>query len=164
METLRELTHDYALLLELSDSDDPEDQEAFETSLDGLTYMIGEKADQYAYVIAAINARQDAVNAEIVRLTHRKKAMENSVKRMKERLIEAMDGMQTTKIQTDLHTFSIQKNGGKQPIQIDEADVPDSYKKVILETDTERIRKELEAGNELPFARFQERGRQLRIR
>lgn len=164
METLRELTHDYALLLELSDSDDPEDQEAFETSLDGLTYMIGEKADQYAYVLDAINARQEAVKAEIDRLTRRKRAMENSVKRMKERIVEAMDTMGTTKVQTDLHTFSIQKNGGKQPLSVDEMDVPDNYKKIILEIDNDKIRKALEAGAELPFARFLERGRQLRIR
>ena len=67
------------------------------------------------------------------------------------------------KITTDFHTFIVCKNGGKQPMEIT-GDVPDNYKRVVYETDTEKIRKELEAGATLPFAHLEECGEHLRIK
>lgn len=162
METLRQLSREYALLMELAG--DPEDEEAFETTLESLTFEIDAKADSYADVIAAITSRASACKAEADRLATRAKTYENSVKRLKNRLMEVMVQMDRKKIETDLHTFSIQKNGGKRPLEIDEERVPDSYKRVILETDKELIRKCLDKGQELDFARYGETGSHLRIR
>jgi hypothetical protein len=89
--------------------------------------------------------------------------VDNSIDRMKARIKEAMELMDKTEIKTDLHTFKIQKNGGKQAMKIT-ADVPDAYTKIIIEPDNDKIRAALESGEELPFAELLPRGTQLRIK
>ena len=68
-----------------------------------------------------------------------------------------------TKFATDLFSFNIAKNGGKQTLTID-GEVPQEYTKTIVENDTEKIRQVLEAGQELPFAHLEPRGESLRIK
>ena len=62
-----------------------------------------------------------------------------------------------------MFTFNIAKNGGKQALTID-GDVPEEYTKTVIENDTEKIRADLEAGKELPFAHLEPRGESLRIK
>lgn len=159
--TIYEITEEYRALLDLGA--DPEDEQLFLDTLEGLDFELELKADDYAAVIAEFTAHADKVQKEIDRLTGMKKAAENSVKRMKERLLKAMQETGKDKIKTDLHTFSIQKNGGKQALDIF-GDVPDEYLKVVYEKDADKIREDLQAGKELPFARLLERGVHLRIR
>ena len=163
MSSLFQLEDQYILLSQLGDSDDPEDQQAFLDTLEGLTGEIEMKADSYAVVITQFKNQSEAIDAEIKRLRKRKEAVDNSVDRMKARIKEAMELMGKTEIKTDLHTFKIQKNGGKQAMEIT-GDVPDEFQRIVYETDTEKIRKALESGEELPFAELLPRGTQLRIR
>jgi hypothetical protein len=73
------------------------------------------------------------------------------------------DTLHETKIKTDLHIFTVCRNGGKQPMEIT-GEVPDNYKRIVYETDTEKIRAALEAGEELTFAHLNERGTHLMIK
>lgn len=167
METLYELTSDYLGLLELAGSDDPEDQEAFETTLEGLLACIDKKADSYATVLVEMGGRVDIITNEINRLTAIKKAIEDHQKRMKERLLETMQITGRDVIKTDLHTFKIVKNGGKLPLVIEDgANIPDKWCKVIVEPDKDKIRTALETGNTeaLAFAHLGERGEHLSIK
>ena len=167
METLYSLTSDYLALLELSGSDDPEDQEAFETTLEGLLACIDQKADCYATVLVEMSGRTDIITNEINRLTAIKRSLESNQKRMKERLLETMKITGRDSIKTDLHTFKIAKNGGKLPLIIEEgANVPDKWCKVIVEPDKDKIRTALETGNTevLSFAHLGERGEHLNIK
>lgn len=72
------------------------------------------------------------------------------------------------KTETDLHTISIQKNGGKAPIQYVEglqpSELPTEYQKTKVEMDTDAIRQALEAGELLDFAVLLEKGESLRIK
>ena len=163
MSSLFQLEDQYILLSQLGDSDDPEDQQAFLDTLEGLIGEIEMKADSYAVVITQFKNQSEAIDAEIKRLRKRKEAVDNSIDRMKARIKEAMELMNKTEIKTDLHTFKIQKNGGKQAMKIT-ADVPDAYTKTIIEPDNDKIRAELEAGEWLPFAELLPRGTQLRIK
>ena len=163
MSTLYALTSDYLKLMDLGDSDDPVDQQAFLDTLEGLTGEIETKADNYAVIIDSFKNQSAAIDAEIKRLKKRKDAVDNSIDRMKDRIKEAMEAMDKLEIRTDLHTFKIQKNGGKQAMMIT-ADVPDAYTKTIIEPDNDKIRAALESGEELPFAELLPRGTQLRIR
>ena len=164
MASIFELTSQYQQLMYFGDSADPEDQQAFLDTLEGLDFEVGLKADDYAAVITMLNGKADTIDTEIKRLTAMKKAIDNNVDRMKNCLQYAMESMDKTEIRTDLHTFKIQKNGGKLPLIINEEDVPDSFKRVIVETDPEKIRKALDEGQELDFAHYGERGTHLRIR
>jgi len=163
MSTLYELTTDYQALLELGDSDDPEEQEAFLTTLEGLDFEVGLKADAYAAIMSQLKARAEYIKAEADRLARRAKAAENNVERLKTALYGAMLAMGKTEIKTDLHRFKIVKNGGKQPVTIDEDRVPDGFKRVVYETDKELIRQTLEKGVALEFARLEERGSHLKV-
>lgn len=163
METLRELTEDMYCLMEYADSTDPDDQQVFQDTLDGLIAMIEQKADGYCTVMDQIKANIAAHDLEIKRLTARKNAMEANIKRMKELLLEAMVAMDEKKIMTGLYTITRCKNGGKQPMEIT-GEVPDNYKRIVYETDTDKIREDLEQGKELSFAQLKERGEHIMVK
>ena len=67
-------------------------------------------------------------------------------------------------IKTALHTIKLVGNGGKQPMEINDDKVPDSFKRVVLETDKEKIREALEKGETLDFAELKPRGRHVSIK
>ena len=163
METLRELTNDMYALLEYSDSTDPDDQVVFQDTLDGLIAMIEQKADGYCTVMDQIKANIAAHDMEIKRLTARKKAMEANIDRMKDALLAAMVAMDEKKIKTELYTITRCANGGKQALELTD-DVPDNYKRIVYENDTDKIRADLEQGVDLPFAHLKPRGEHVMIR
>lgn len=167
METLYKLTEDYEALLEYADSVDPDDEEVFLQTLDSVTATIDVKMDDYAVVMDHMASRAALIDKEIKRLTAIKHAIDNNHKRMQERLYESMIATDRRKVQTDLHTFSIVKNGGKLPLIIDpDANIPHKWCKITIEPDKDMIRTALETGNAevLEFAHFGERGEHLTIK
>lgn len=162
MDSLYELTNDYLTLMEFADSTDPDDEQVFIDTLNGLMGAVEVKADNYAAVISHMEAHEDLLQKEIDRLTAKKTSITNNKKRMKDSLQAAMIAMDQKTIKTDLHTFRVQKNGGKQPLDIF-GEVPDKFQKVVYEPDKDLIRKALENGEELEFAVLKERGEHLVI-
>ena len=164
MESLMNLSDEYKELLELAGSTDPEEEQAFLDTLDGLTGVIESKMDGYGVVLTQLKARIEMIDGEIKRLQEWKRTIENHDKRMREVLLYVMrDKLGQKKIQTDLHTFTVCKNGGKQAVDIF-AEVPDSFQRIIYEPDTNKIREALENGEDLPFAKLLERGEHVRIK
>ena len=88
---------------------------------------------------------------------------DNRVNALKQNLFNTMKSTGKTKFATDLFSFNIAKNGGKQTLTID-GYVPEEYTKTIVENDTDKIRADLEAGKELSFAHLEPRGESLRIK
>lgn len=166
MDTLYSLTDDLRQLIDLAPSIDPEDAQCFLDTLEGVLGARDDKLDGYAAVIDTLKSQVELLDHEEVRIANRKKAVENRIKLMKERMIQSMHATNQTKIQTELHTFSIQKNGGVAPlkISIDVKDIPKEYLKFKPEADNAKIREALEAGTKLDWAAIEERGEQLRIR
>lgn len=162
MNTLYELTNDYKSLLDLAGSADPEEIETFNDTLEAVLGEIEVKADGYAVVLSEIEGRADIVAKEINRLKAIEDRLVATHKRMKDRLKLAMEELHTNEIKTDLHRFKIVKNGGKFPLVID-GGVPESYKRVELVDDKEKIRKALESGECLTFAHLEDRGTHLKI-
>ena len=164
MDTLYSLSTEYENLMELAISTDPEDEVVFEDTLEGLTAVINTKMDDYAVVMTHLQGRVDLIQSEIRRLQEMASIIEHHQKRMKDTLLYVMnEKLHQKKIQTDLHVFTVCKNGGKQPMEIT-GDVPDEFQRIVYETDTEKIRKALEDGIELSFAHLNERGEHLRIK
>ena len=163
MDSLYDLTNDYLTLMEYADSTDPDDEQVFIDTLEGLMGAVEAKIDSYAAVMSHMEAHEDMLKKEIDRLSAKMTAIENNKKRMKDSLYAAMVAMDKRKITTDLHTFAIQKNGGKQPLIIS-GEVPDKFQKVIYEPDKNLIRKALEDGEKLDFAFLEERGEHLVIK
>lgn len=176
--TLFSLSTEYLSLLELGypeiyekDSDEvkeakEETRQVFLDTVKLLLEEIGDKADGYCYLITRFEGRAKTIENEISRLMALKKAMDNAKKRMRESLLFCMKEMGKDTITTDLHTIKIKNNGGVLPLDVDEAKVPKEFKKTIVEEkpDNEKIRKALNDGKELDFARFLPRGQRLDIK
>lgn len=154
-----------AMLGDADNADAPAVQEALTRLLD-LTSQRADKVNAYCSLIRELELRAQARLEEAERL--REAADRASALRsdLHDRLLLAMKTMDIQKVETTLFTVTRAKNGGKAPLVIDEAAVPDEYV-VLVESakiDKERIREELEKGAKLSFARLGERGESVRIR
>lgn len=164
MNTLYNLSGDYAALLDLA-TDPDTDPEAISDTLEGLQLEIADKVDGYAGVYAELEARIKAIDEQLKRFTDMKKACENAKDRMKSYAKAALEKAGAAKFSSDLHEIKVCKNGGALPLQIDETEVPEEYLKteIVQKPDKDKISKELKLGIELPFARYGERGSYVKI-
>lgn len=163
MSTLFNLTDKYKALVDMASEDDP----AFKDTLESVIGEIEVKADDYAYVITAIDNQIEAVEKEEKRIKAIKDSLKNNKKAMNERLLIAMKTLGKTEISTDLHRFKVVNNGGVKPFKMDETDInkiPDKYKKTEVVVDTEAIKKDLDAGIELTIAHYEDRGQRVSIK
>ena len=127
------------------------------------------KLDNYARFIAektaiAATRKQEAMAV----FSALAKTDENTAKRSKDFLKILFDSKNWQKIETKLHKFWIQNNGGAKPIVIadgiDATKVAEKYRKVTIDIDMEAVRADLAAGIEVPFAQYGEVGTHLRIK
>lgn len=162
MSNLYQLTNNYETVLNMLYDEDVDEQMILDT-LESIEGEIEDKADNYAKIIKELEAKQNARREEAKRLTDSAKVFENRVKALKSNLFNTMKQTGKTKFATDLFSFNIAKNGGKQTLTID-GEVPEEYTKTIVENDTDKIRQALEEGKELAFAHLEPRGESLRIK
>lgn len=162
MSNLYQLTNDYETVLNMLYDEDADEEMILDT-LESIEGEIEDKADNYAKIIKELEAKQNARKEEAKRLTESAKLFENRVKALKSNLFNSMKATGKTKFATDLFSFNIAKNGGKQTLTID-GEVPEEYTKTITENDTDKIRQALEKGEKLTFAHLEPRGESLRIK
>lgn len=125
MSTLYELTGDYLQVVAMMDDPDTDPQTVVDT-LEAIDGEIEDKAENCAKFIVNANAERDGLAKEAERLTRRMKTIDETVKRIKERLQYTMQITGKTKFKTPLFSFGIQKNPAS--VQIDEgATIPDKY-------------------------------------
>ena len=161
MLTLYEMNQEWQEVFDmLLDPEIPE--EAVFDTIEMIEADMGTKSDSYAKIIKSMDGDATQIAAEIKRLQERKASIEKRRDWMKFQLETMMRTTGRTKFKTSLFSFNIQRNGGKQPVDIT-ADVPAEWLKPG-EPDKDKIRTYLESGNELPFAVLLERGESLRIR
>jgi len=133
------------------------------------------KLDKYAGLVRAKEASEEMrkaeaklYRAEYERLNRLAKTDESTVQRLKNTLKALFVAKGWTKVETRLSKFWIQGNGGLRPIELvgnpSPYDVPIAYQKVSYEIDMDRVRADLEAGIDLPFAKLGERGSNVRIK
>lgn len=162
MSNLYQLTNNYETVLNMLYDEDTDEQMILDT-LEAIEGEIEDKANNYAKIIKELEAKQNARKEESKRLTESAKVFENRVKVLKSNLFNSMKATGKTKFATDLFSFNIAKNGGKQVLTID-SEVPEEYTKAVIENDTDKIRQALENGEKLTFAHLEPRGESLRIK
>lgn len=161
--TLYELTGAWLDLYDMADDPDM-DADAFFDTMEGIEGEIEVKADGYARVINQLIAQAKNIKAEETRLFARRRAIENSVARMKESLQNAMEATGKTKFKTDLFSFGIQNNPSTVVLDCEVLDLPKELIKYSEPTaDKKAIMDILKAGTEFPFAHL-EQSKSLRIR
>ncbi len=122
MTSLRDMTGQYTELLAIaSDAELPEN--ALADTLEGLKGEIKLKAENIAHVLLNSDTDVAALDAEIQRLTNRKKAIENGKERLRDYLRFNMEATRTTKI--DCPLFSISLGKARDKVSIDNEDVLD---------------------------------------
>lgn len=145
------------------------------------------KLDGYAALITQRLAHAKIRTDEANRLRGLAKIDENLAERLKARLKEYFDQEGITKIETALHKFAIQNNGGVLPLVLVEGlepeGLPEEFRKLTVTVDSEKLREAVEAGEapmvpnllfdaftdgdqpeQVPAARIGDRGSHLRIR
>lgn len=126
MATLYEIKGQFKALLEMADECNLT-QDDIKDTLEGLDYELEEKADAYAKVIRTLECDVDSVDAEINRLTDKKRRIQNNIGSMKRSLESTMLELGKKKIKTPLFGFNIQKNPPSVNI-LDESKVPDNFR------------------------------------
>lgn len=126
MATLYEIKGQFKELMEMADECNLT-QDDIKDTLEGLDYELEEKADAYARVIRTLECDVDSVDAEIKRLTDKKKRIQNNIRSMKQSLESTMIELGKKKIKTPLFGFNIQKNPPSVNI-LDESKVPDNFR------------------------------------
>ena len=138
MASLYELTGQMEYLKGLLEDPEVEEQVVLET-MESVEFEIEEKAEGYGKIIRMLQTEVDAIDAEVDRLSARKKALTNNVNRLKSSLFESMRVLDMRKIKTPLFSFHIQKNPatvdivGKVPKKYLIAQEPKVDKKAIIE-------------------------------
>lgn len=161
MATLYQIQGEYLRLYDMVTEDD----EALEDTLESLNLDLSDKSEGYVAVIKQLEMESDECDRQIEYFQNKKKARQNSVKRLKEALLSAMDVANLNEIKAGSWVLKVAKNGGKTPVEIpDESLVPENYMRIKYEIDKDLIRKALEEGKELSFAKLGERGRHLNIK
>lgn len=158
--TLRELTAEFESVLALALEED--DGEELAGRLAEIDMAIEDKADNYAVIIADLNAQEAKLKTEIDRLTKRRQTLRNNADRMKQSLQQAMETVGKEKIKTDYYSYTIQKNPPKLILD-DEEIVPEDYFVTKRELDKASLKDALKAGQEVRGAHL-EQTESLRIR
>jgi hypothetical protein len=132
-------------------------------------WMEREKVDGYVKLIKNIEGQQGAIDDEVKALTEKSRVLDNRISRLKSLVKFIMDQRKTKRLEGNVWSFVIQKNGGKDPIELlveDPEKLPDEMVKIIRKADLDAIREALEAKKPeaLAVARIGERGESLRIR
>lgn len=162
MASLYQLTEQATALLAMA-TDMDLDPQMLQDTLEGLGGEIALKCDDYAAVMRQISAEIDMYSAEAEFIEKNIAYRQNALKRMKEAVKNSMIALEKDEIKGEKFTFKLVNNGGKIPMIID-GDVPDSFTKITVAPDNEKIRAALEDGQSLDFAHLGERGKNLRIK
>lgn len=168
--TLFAISADIQQLNELLDecTDDVEQQELIAQWFETLGKERDQKLDGYCALIAEMQARAEARKAEAKRLAELVAADENRAKLLKERLKSFFETHNLKTVQTSRYRLSLARNGGRQPLILNESvpaqSLPGRFQRVTIEPETAKIREALEAGETLSFARLGERGTSIRIK
>ena len=129
------------------------------------------KLEGYGMLLRNLATRAKARKEEGKRLTELGRADETAEKRLKAHLLTLFELFGwTEEVQTTRFKFKPINNGGNVPVKIADAYranpelLPEKFRAVSYAPDTEAIREALEAGEELEFAEFGERGKYISIK
>ena len=148
--------------------DEAMDLQLLEEGLHSIECELEEKCANGIALIKSLEAYAEAYSKEEKRFEAQRQMLENRIKRIKEWYRQNLDAMGKVKVPTKYGVMSVQKNGGKQPLKIDDAAlIPDAYLICVpehKEVNREALYEALSSGEEVPGAHLEARGRSIRIK
>lgn len=162
---LYELTEEYLVFQDMIYDPEVEEQ-VLKDTMEAVLGEIEEKADGYAKIILGMKADIEKLQEEEARLYSRRKQLESRSKFLKDTLEENMRAIGKTKFKTTLFSFTIQKNGGLEPLVIDGQveDIPGKYLTPQPPIVNQQAVRKLLAERQVEWAHLEPRGESLRIR
>lgn len=161
MATLYDITDNLKFIQSLIE--EGADEATFAEALANNQMDLTEKLEGYAMVMKNIESDIAGYKAEEKRLSDRRKAMENNIKRMKENMQYAMVSTGEKKIQGERFTFTVQKNPPSLNL-VDESIVPKEFLVEVAPTiDKKAIMERLKNDEAVPGAEIKQ-GESIRIR
>jgi Mg2+ and Co2+ transporter CorA len=137
MTSLFNLTGNYLKVKQLAEQG--ADEQLIMDTLESIDDEIETKADGYANLIKHIESDNDMIDKEVKRLQAMKKTNANTIKRMKENLLDSMRATDKQKIKTGLNHLYIRSN--PHSLVIDKEDnIPEEYYKVRKSIDTQKLK------------------------
>jgi len=135
----------------------------------GLEQEEGQKLDSYIGLMKQIGHEMEACDKEAKVWEAKAITRANALQNLKDRLKLHLERTGRASITTPgLTKISLCKNGGKRPLAIFADMIPPDSPYVVARTeilpDSDKIRRMLEAGGTLPFAKLEEPGQHLRIK
>ena len=148
--------------------DESMDLQLLEEGLQSIECALEEKCANGIALIKSLEAYAEAYSKEQKRFEAQRQILENRIRRIKEWYRQNLDAMGKSKVPTRYGVMSVQKNGGRQPLKIDNAAlIPDAYLITVPEhkdVNREALYEALSGGEEVPGAHLETRGRSLRIK
>lgn len=166
MANLYDLTGDMLKLQQLLETGEVVDAELLADVLTDTTADYEEKIENCAKVCKNLDKDIDGIDAELKRLTARKKGLTTNRDNLKANMFDSMKATGKTKIKGSLFTVAIQANGGKIPVivDVDTSKLPDDLVKIEEKPDLDKIAAYIDAHPDTDLAHYGERGESLRIR
>lgn len=158
---LYELTQNYLNLLDLLENPEvPAD--IIQIALEEVEGNFEDKAENIVKLIKSVEGDIKTYKEEELRLSTRRKTLENKVSNLKEYLEGSLKAIGKTEIKGKLFTLKIQKNAPS--VVIDDVNtIPKEYLKIVEEVDKKKIKEDLKNGLEIPGVKL-ESSESLRIR
>ena len=163
MSTLFEITDEFERLYQMAIDEELSD-EAFDGTFEMIMADLEVKAGGYSSVIKQIEMEADKAEELEKEFKRKKEVRQRRAKAMKEAIKYAMEVANVKELNAGKFTIKIKKNGGLEPLVIDQPEaVPDNMKIIKVENDTKLIREHLKDHQE-PWAHLEERGSHIEIR
>lgn len=165
MDSLFGLVGEYKELYAMLTDADENDQQIVEDTLEGVTGAIEVKAQGYVAVMNQLDMEIEACKKQKAEWDARLKIRQNAKDRLKKRLIDGMTMLGKNELQAGDVTLKVSNAGGVLPLVFDESKtVPERFTKITIETDNKLVRDALDAGEELDFVHYGERGKVLKVK
>ena len=141
------------------------DDGSFDDTFNALEGEFNEKAISIIHIVKNVDSDISELEAEIKRLTDRKKVMKNKQDSMREYLRSNMDASSITKIECPIFTITLAKGRDIAVIDDDKL-IPDDLIEVsvIEKPNKAEILRRLKAGDDIPGARLEKSKTSLRIK
>lgn len=142
--TLYELTSEHHLIMDAIEEAGGEITPEIEAMLAINEDNFLTKAEGYAEIIAKYTILAENAKARKSQCERVQRVAENAVKRMKERIAQAMEEYNLPKVEIGMHKLSFRTS---QAVEItDETKIPNDYIKVATSVDKKKLRDDLLAG------------------
>ena len=166
MTTLYDIDEQLMWLSEALEESEGELTPELDAWLERTNESLETKVDAYAALIRELDARAEMRKNEARRLNELAKTDGNARDRLKGRLLDFFERHKMQKLNTPRFALSVGNAGGVLPLVLmcDAQELPEEFQRVEVKSDNEALRRALDDGEELPFARYGERARVLRIR